>query len=324
MARARSKATARARLNLEIVGIAAIGLAVLCGVSLAIPHLAGSFGGWTADALRRLFGAVAPLFPVLVALFGAIVFLEVNVPRMIAGWGSAALAYFLMLDAAFGAAGPVRGGAIGSNIWWALHALVGPVGAWIVLAVCAISLTLWLTNASLKRLIGRAIQLSSAVRLPKMPALPKLRLPEGHTSVRDAFALPKSDARPNRKTAFDAQTAAVEPEVERTPPVFTTEALLPVVPAMPPIEEEPEIDDAPVTGEYESADSVSAVRAYRLPDLSLFDPPPAQVVDDSNRAHVLEDTLASFGVGAKVMHIERGPSITRYELKPERGVKISR
>ncbi len=39
---------------------------------------------------------------------------------------------------------------------------------------------------------------------------------------------------------------------------------------------------------------------------------------------MLEDTLASFGVGAKVVHIERGPSITRYELKPERGVKISR
>ena len=65
-------------------------------------------------------------------------------------------------------------------------------------------------------------------------------------------------------------------------------------------------------------------RPYRLPDLSLFDPPQAQVVDDSNRAHVLEDTLASFGVGAKVIHIERGPSITRYELKPERGIKISK
>ncbi len=77
-------------------------------------------------------------------------------------------------------------------------------------------------------------------------------------------------------------------------------------------------------GEYESADLVASTRTYRLPDLALFDPPQAQVVDDSNRAHVLEDTLASFGVGAKVMHIERGPSITRYELKPERGIKISK
>ena len=47
-------------------------------------------------------------------------------------------------------------------------------------------------------------------------------------------------------------------------------------------------------------------------------------MDDSNRAHILEDTLASFGVGAKVVHIERGSSITRYELRPERGVKISK
>ncbi len=63
---------------------------------------------------------------------------------------------------------------------------------------------------------------------------------------------------------------------------------------------------------------------YHLPDLSLFDPPQVQAVDDSSRSHILEDTLASFGVGAKVVHIERGPSITRYELRPERGVKISK
>ncbi len=68
----------------------------------------------------------------------------------------------------------------------------------------------------------------------------------------------------------------------------------------------------------------AGARQYRLPDLALFDPPQVQHVDESSRSHVLEDTLASFGVGAKVVHIERGPSITRYELRPERGVKISR
>ncbi|NNM93582.1 MAG: DNA translocase FtsK, partial [Candidatus Eremiobacteraeota bacterium] len=81
---------------------------------------------------------------------------------------------------------------------------------------------------------------------------------------------------------------------------------------------------APVEGEYQAPDPAARARTYRLPDLALFDPPARQVVDETNRAHVLEDTLASFGVGAKVMHIERGPSITRYELRPERGVKISR
>ncbi len=97
MARTRRRANARTRLNLEIAGIAAIALAVLCGIALAFPHHAGSIGGWTAEVLRRLFGAAAPLFPVLVALIGAIVFLEVNVPRMIAGLGTSALAYFLIV-----------------------------------------------------------------------------------------------------------------------------------------------------------------------------------------------------------------------------------
>jgi S-DNA-T family DNA segregation ATPase FtsK/SpoIIIE len=329
MARARSKATARARLNLEIVGIVAIGLAVLCGVSLTVPHLAGSLGGWTAAVLRRLFGGGAGLFPVLIALLGAIVFLEVNVPRMIAGLGSAALAYFLMIDTALGAGGQARGGIVGADMWWALQALVGPVGGWIVLAVAALSLTLWLTNASLKRLIGRVIVAGSGLRLPQMPRLPKrsAKGQEGPATLREAFALaPREKAAP--KPVFDVATARVdpEPELEPEPELDVPEPWTPE-PRLPVVRQSVAVEDAgvpAVTGDYESADTVSVARAYRLPDLALFDAPPHQAVDESNRAHVLEDTLASFGVGAKVAHIERGPSITRYELKPERGVKISR
>ncbi|HEX3670994.1 MAG TPA: DNA translocase FtsK, partial [Candidatus Cybelea sp.] len=93
------------------------------------------------------------------------------------------------------------------------------------------------------------------------------------------------------------------------------------VPAVP--KEEPRRAEAvPIVVDARPPDRHSG--PYRLPDLAIFDVPPSQAVDDSNRAHVLEDTLASFGVGAKVSHIERGPSITRYELRPERGVKISR
>ena len=38
----------------------------------------------------------------------------------------------------------------------------------------------------------------------------------------------------------------------------------------------------------------------------------------------LEETLASFGIEARVLHVSRGPAITRYELQPARGVKASR
>ncbi|HZY97070.1 MAG TPA: DNA translocase FtsK [Candidatus Cybelea sp.] len=320
MARTRRRANARTRLNLEIVGITAIALAVLCGIALAVPHHAGSIGTWTAGELRRLFGTAAPLFPVLVALIGAIVFLEVNVPRMIANLGTSALAYFLIVDAMFGARGAAHGGIVGSNIWWALRALVGGVGAWILLAVAALSLTLWLTNASLKRLIGRIIVFFSGLRPPAVPKLPQLRveLPRGHFSLREAFSMPmqqrvavptveggapEEDDEPERATVTEIDEPAKTKEV-----VVPSRRFEPVQAEVLPL----------------GPSAVEGTKPYRLPDLSLFDVPPKQVVDESSRAHILEDTLASFGVGAKVVHIERGPSITRYELKPERGVKISR
>lgn len=293
MARTRPARRRRAngiRLNLEIVGIAAIALAILFGIAVAFPHHAGSMGDWTAKELRRLFGDATPLFPVLIALIGGIIFLEISVPRMIAGLGTTALAYFLIFDAFLGAGGWSRGGAVGTNIWWALRSLVGGVGATILLIVAALSLTLWLSNTSLKRSIGRVVLFLSKVKLPQLPQLPKLEPLEW---------------KPQPLVLVEEPLLADEPDLE--PPEPIKKVSLPLKPVVP----KPTAKDG-------------SGRTYRLPDLSLFDPPASVAVDDSSRSHVLEDTLASFGVGAKVVHIERGPSITRYELKPERGVKISR
>ncbi len=41
-------------------------------------------------------------------------------------------------------------------------------------------------------------------------------------------------------------------------------------------------------------------------------------------AKKLEETLTSFGVSAKVVNVTRGPTVTRYELSPSAGVKVSR
>jgi S-DNA-T family DNA segregation ATPase FtsK/SpoIIIE len=68
---------------------------------------------------------------------------------------------------------------------------------------------------------------------------------------------------------------------------------------------------------------------YRLPTLDLLDatpPPEARQIKENleDNARILEDTLSDFGIVAKVTDIERGPIITRYELEPAPGVKISR
>lgn len=43
-----------------------------------------------------------------------------------------------------------------------------------------------------------------------------------------------------------------------------------------------------------------------------------------NNANRLEETLASFGVEAKVIQVTKGPSVTRFELQPNAGVKVSK
>lgn len=66
---------------------------------------------------------------------------------------------------------------------------------------------------------------------------------------------------------------------------------------------------------------------YQLPSLDLLDSPPPlaerQIKEDLTvNARILEETLADFGIAAKVTDIERGPVITRYELEPAAGVKL--
>ncbi len=46
--------------------------------------------------------------------------------------------------------------------------------------------------------------------------------------------------------------------------------------------------------------------------------------DILNKAKILEGTLQNFGVEAKVVQISKGPTITRYELQPKPGVKVSK
>lgn len=43
-----------------------------------------------------------------------------------------------------------------------------------------------------------------------------------------------------------------------------------------------------------------------------------------NSANKLEETLNSFGVDAKVLQVTKGPSVTRYEIQPSAGVKVSK
>jgi len=95
-------------------------------------------------------------------------------------------------------------------------------------------------------------------------------------------------------------------------------------------------DAVPAAPDTETPASVEAPKPvrkipkpYRLPGLNLLDKPAGggksgNAADYMSTARKLEATLESFGVRAKVLDVARGPAVTRYELQPDVGVKVSR
>ena len=71
-----------------------------------------------------------------------------------------------------------------------------------------------------------------------------------------------------------------------------------------------------------------APQGYQFPNMSLLDVPPAQKQDDQAWIHeqreLLDVTLENFNVKANVVHVTQGPSVTRFEVHPEPGVKVNK
>ncbi len=63
---------------------------------------------------------------------------------------------------------------------------------------------------------------------------------------------------------------------------------------------------------------------YTLPGISLLNDNGKKSAKLANKAELLEETLSSFGVDAKVINVNHGPKITRYEIQPATGVKVSK
>jgi S-DNA-T family DNA segregation ATPase FtsK/SpoIIIE len=71
--------------------------------------------------------------------------------------------------------------------------------------------------------------------------------------------------------------------------------------------------------------TLERVTHWKLPDFDLLDPVIKRVIiQDTETSKQLEKVLLDFGVKAKVIRVTRGPVITRYELAPAPGVKISK
>ncbi|MBL0350554.1 MAG: DNA translocase FtsK 4TM domain-containing protein [Elusimicrobia bacterium] len=127
--------------------------------------------------------------------------------------------------------------------------------------------------------------------------------------------------------------APLEP---RPAPTVVKNTPTPVVAAPPPAAPTPARESAkPVAPRHAPAPAVAvagpaaaARPPYQLPPISLLSEPDnkgRQPAEDAlvAKAKILEQTLANFGVEARTTDIHPGPVITRYDLEPAPGVKIS-
>lgn len=71
-------------------------------------------------------------------------------------------------------------------------------------------------------------------------------------------------------------------------------------------------------------------KVYELPSIELLTPSSNKsnsaeaTAEMHEKADIIVNTLGSFGVTVRISNIERGPSITRYEIQPGAGIKVSK
>ncbi len=169
--------------------------------------------------------------------------------------------------------------------------------------------------------------------VPIVDALDKLNAEKGPARVSKIMDAPKKD-----------RTFSDEPKIRETKPRVNIDEISEVDEAELPFDiddiptesapeapEMPEIKPIAKPEPHESREKqLTLSDVYTLPPMTLLNEvkKPAKPDDIENEihqnAHKLVDTLKSFGVQTTFLGASRGPSVTRYELQPAPGVKISK
>jgi S-DNA-T family DNA segregation ATPase FtsK/SpoIIIE len=294
---------------LGILGVVTVALGILALVSLYIESrgpmgAAGAAGIQVAYSLRLAGGKWAFLIPVILLCVGIELVLghsmQVIMPRLLG-------CIFIILSTL----GIARSGAIGAWIFDGLCWACGSTGAGIVLwfvIVAGLSLLLEMSIPTLVRESVRVLFLGGRLLAGLfIKPLEILRI------LAKKILLPffEIDDAPGQLTA-DIEEPAKKGTTRRRQTSKPTKSQQPEETAFVPGKKE-----LPVQS-----------NGYVFPPVTLLSYPArseksrkGEVPDHSK---LLQDTLASFGVKGKVTQVDMGPVVTRYELSPAPGIKVSK
>ncbi|MGI9952505.1 DNA translocase FtsK 4TM domain-containing protein [Moorellaceae bacterium AZ2] len=237
------------------------------------------------------------------------------------------------------------GGLIGALLSVILGTVFGRIGTWIILGALGLIAFLLFTGVSLSK------TLSSICRWFKDAGhgLKEWLINFLYTEITvDDAGGNGADAKSTNKSAAKAEREVVPVIVDNRPvaPVVTAEAkeepaparIYPDTPPPPVVDEEgkrrrrprsslPSLEE--VGGEPPFPTEGGRCEDYVLPPFNLLSKPvrvknPRLEKDIAEHIKILEDTLDSFGVKVKVTQVSCGPAVTRYEVQPAPGIKVSR
>jgi S-DNA-T family DNA segregation ATPase FtsK/SpoIIIE len=247
------------------------------------------------------------------------------------------------------------GGLIGGILSIMLYFLFRDMGSKIVLAALIVISFLLITNVSLtqifssacratawcSRLTGRSIRKTGTFFAFIFSSDPEEGIDEEEEFSAAAEKLPKRKRKSKEEKEEESVFIIAEEDIPAGEPV-----LAPVIPFpqreanSPGQKAEPfptrknvsGADDPLVVEVRENTTDISLESAqgeYILPPVTLLSKPPKHKDGQlqktiAERAKILERTLESFGVSARVIDAQTGPTVTRFELQPAPGVKVSK
>ena len=168
------------------------------------------------------------------------------------------------------------------------------------------------------------------VKISDYPATPSAR------KVEFDFALDDDDELDARREAVRRNAARAKPEEEqKTAPEEEMEPIEEMASRASPKKQPAQKSAEPGRAALDVNPDIPILKTelpgtnYRFPPLELLDKSRAVSeidIGDELKANAarLTSTLRSFGVETRIVNISRGPSVTRYELQPSAGVKISK
>lgn len=320
----RREATPGTRMREEvrdhIIGVA-LGLFGLLSV-VALLSSGGPVLDWWRSLMTGFLGWGAFLVPLLFFVTAAIVWRRALARRLLLPGSGALLVVVALLGIVHVASS--NGGSLGRIIGGAATTMLGSVAGLIVLVAALVIGVVIAANRTLQELAKPALD-----RRPQFTFRQGMTLPAGSATRFEAAAPPIAKVPPAK---FDNALPKINMQEERairtTPKPVAHQEILPLVPVqiLPPSGALAGLPSAIVAAEGVMHADPPAV-PWVLPSLDLLEEGSAarSGKDEVMRnTHIIEETLAHFNIAAKVVEVSVGPVVTRYELKPAAGVKLSR